>query len=100
MTRCFQMLFVASLVATVFNVHSHRAWSGEKHRRTIHCQPCPAGTVLMLIGIRISYRKALLPRRRSTMGQQNAAETFRIVLVGKLAGTRQVEIIEARHPEA
>ena len=39
MPRRFQMLVVASLVATVFNVHSHRAWSGEKHRRTICCQP-------------------------------------------------------------
>ena len=39
MPRRFQMLFVASLVATVFNVHSHRAWSGDKHRRTICCQP-------------------------------------------------------------
>ncbi|MBC7818855.1 MAG: hypothetical protein IAG10_18345 [Planctomycetaceae bacterium] len=39
MPRRFQMLFVASLVATAFTVHSHRAWSGEKHRRTICCQP-------------------------------------------------------------
>ena len=39
MPRRFQMLFVASLVATVFIVHSHRAWSGDKHRRTICCQP-------------------------------------------------------------
>ena len=39
MPRRFQMLFVASFVVTVFTAHSHRAWSGEKHRRTICCQP-------------------------------------------------------------
>ncbi len=39
MPRRFQMLVVASFVVTVFTAHSHRAWSGEKHRRTICCQP-------------------------------------------------------------
>ena len=39
MPRRFPMLVVASLVVTVFTAYSHRAWSGEKHRRTICCQP-------------------------------------------------------------
>lgn len=42
MPRPFQMLVVASFVVTVFTAHSHRAWSGEKHRRTICCQPIAA----------------------------------------------------------
>lgn len=39
MPRRFQMLVVASLAVAALTVHSHRAWSGEKHRRTICCHP-------------------------------------------------------------
>lgn len=36
MVRYVQIL---ALVTAVLSAHSHRAWSGEKHRRTICCQP-------------------------------------------------------------
>ncbi len=39
MPRRFQLLVAASFVVTVFTAYSHRAWSGEKHRRAICCQP-------------------------------------------------------------
>lgn len=39
MTRLFRIVVAASLVTAVFSAHSHRAWSGDKHRRTICCQP-------------------------------------------------------------
>lgn len=39
MIRYVQILAFASLATAVLSAHSHRAWSGEKHRQTICCQP-------------------------------------------------------------
>lgn len=39
MPRRFQILIAASFAVAALTIHSPRAWSGEKHRRTICCQP-------------------------------------------------------------
>ncbi len=39
MPRRFQLLIAASFAVAALTIHSHHAWSGEKHRRTIRCTP-------------------------------------------------------------